>query len=367
MTHFSFEVAYRRDKARIGTLETPHGCIQTPVFMPVGTQGTIKSVLPSDLWDTGTRIALSNTYHLYLRPGAETVKAAGGIHSFMNWPGAVLTDSGGFQILSLGHLLSLNDEGVTFRSHIDGRLIRFTPEDAVQAQLDIGADIIMPLDQPSPYPASFNEAKEAAERTVRWARRAKNVDVPARQALFGIVQGSVYPELRQGCAADLMDIDFPGYALGGLSVGEPKEVFYEITEATTSVLPDSKPRYLMGVGHPVDIIEGVLAGVDMFDCVLPTRNARHGRAFTFLGPLNLKNARFAQDNAPIEEGCDCHACQGFSRAYIRHLLQAEESLAWTLLTLHNLRFFQRFMNSLRRALQEGSQLNFLEKMRKLYP
>lgn len=367
MTHFSFEITHRQGKARLGALGTPHGRIQTPVFMPVGTQGTVKSVLPSDLWDTGTRIALSNTYHLCLRPGAETVKAAGGIHSFMNWPGAVLTDSGGFQILSLGHLLSLDDEGVTFRSHIDGRLIRFTPEDAVQAQVDIGADIIMPLDQPSPYPASFDEAREAADRTVRWARRARNVEVPAHQALFGIVQGSVYRELRLECAEKLMEMGFPGYALGGLSVGEPKEVFYETTEATTSVLPESKPRYLMGVGHPVDIIEGVLAGVDMFDCVLPTRNARHGRAFTFFGPLNLKNARFAHDNAPMEEGCDCHACQGFSRAYVRHLLQAGESLAWTLLSLHNLRFFQRFMDRLRRALQEGSHVNFVEEMRKLYP
>ncbi len=365
--HFSFEIHHKQGKARTGTLHTPHGSVDTPVFMPVGTAGTVKSVLPRDLWDTGTRIALCNTYHLFLRPGSEVVKACGGIHKFMNWPGGVLTDSGGFQVLSLGHMVSLSDEGACFRSHIDGSLVRFTPEDAVSAQVDIGSDMIMPLDQPSPYPTTKKDAEEACERTLKWAKRAQKTFVPPHQTLFGIVQGSVYEDLRVRCAQALADMNFRGYAIGGLSVGEPKEVFYAMTRAVTSVLPEDKPRYLMGVGHPVDIVEGVLAGVDMFDCVLPTRNARHGRAFTFEGPLNLKNAGFKQDLRPIEEDCDCPACRGFSRAYIRHLFQAGESLAWTLLSLHNLRFFQRLTKGLREALVGGGVLHYLDKMRRIYP
>lgn len=367
MPGLRFEVNATRGAARLGRLATPHGEFETPVFMPVGTQATIKSVLPSDVWQTGTRILLSNAYHLYLRPGTGTVRDAGGIHTFMNWPGAVLTDSGGFQVMSLGHMVSVDDGGASFRSHIDGSLIRFTPEVSIKAQVDIGADIIMCFDQCVEYPASWGEAAEAMKRTVLWAGRAREMDVPSKQALFGIVQGSTYKELREECAAKLSAMDFPGYALGGLSVGESKEQLYDLTAFTAGLLPKGKPRYLMGVGHPVDLVKGALAGVDMFDCVLPTRNGRHGRAFTLEGPLNMRNAAHAGDRAPIEDGCDCPACRGFSRGYIRHLLVAGESLAWTLITLHNLRFFQRLMERLRESLRAGTERGLEEEMERLYP
>ncbi|HHW17675.1 MAG TPA: tRNA guanosine(34) transglycosylase Tgt [Firmicutes bacterium] len=353
--------------ARLGILKTPHGSVETPVFMPVGTQGAVKSLFPRDVWETGTRIILSNAYHLYLRPGPSVVEKAGGLHAFMGWPGAILTDSGGFQILSLGHLVSISDQEAVFRSHIDGSLVRFSPEDSVRAQVSIGADIIMCLDQCTPYPISRDLAKDAVRRTILWAKRSRQIEIPDKQALFGIVQGSTYPDLRKECAMELAALDFPGYAIGGLSVGEPKEEFYEVLAQTVQYLPKDRPRYLMGVGHPVDLIEGVLAGVDMFDCVLPTRNARHGRAFTFQGPLNLRNARFTYDFGPLEEGCDCPTCAGFSRAYIRHLFVAGESLAWTLLSVHNLRFFQRFMARLRESLKAGTVQSFREEIERLYP
>lgn len=362
-----FAVDFTRGNARLGKLSTPHGEILTPVFMPVGTQATVKSVLPRDVWDTGSRIIVANAYHLYLRPGTETIRRAGGIHAFMNWPGAVLTDSGGFQVMSLGHMVSVDDGGVSFRSHIDGSPVRFTPEDSVKAQVDMGADIIMCLDQCVPYPASRETAAEAMRRTLLWAGQAKDTPVPSGQAPFGIVQGSTFKDLREECAASLAEMDFPGYAIGGLSVGEPKDEFEDVLARTAELLPQDKPRYLMGVGHPVDLIRGALLGVDMFDCVLPTRNARHGRAFTFQGPLNMRNARHATGESPIEDGCDCPACRGFSRAYIRHLLAAEESLAWTLITLHNLRFFQRFMEALRSSINEGTETSFKEEMERLYP
>lgn len=368
MTQLRFEVNVDISGARLGRLITPHGEVDTPVFMPVGTQATVKAVLPRDVWSTGTRLILANAYHLFLRPGTPIIKDAGGIHRFMSWPGAVLTDSGGFQVMSLGHLVSVSDEGTRFRSHIDGRLVHFTPEDCVKAQVDIGADIIMCLDQCTAYPVDEAGARDAVKRTVAWARRCKRVEVPDSQALFGIVQGSVYPELRKECALRLVEIGFSGYALGGFSVGEPKELFYDMLSYTVQYLPADRPRYLMGVGHPLDIVYGVSSGIDMFDCVLPTRNARHGRAFTFLGPLNLRNAACAVDHSPIEEGCDCLACQqGFSRAYIRHLLVSEESLGWTLITLHNLRFFQRFMVKLREAVQRATLQSFRDEIARLYP
>jgi len=354
-------------EGRVGRLLTPHGEIETPCFMPVGTQGTVKSLLPQNVWASGTRLILANAYHLYLRPGPQVVEKAGGLHSFMNWPGAILTDSGGFQILSLGHLVSISDEGAAFRSHIDGSLIRFTPEDSVRVQKALGSDIIMCLDQCTPYPIEFRQAREAADRTVLWAKKARRVELPENQALFGIVQGSVYPDLRKECALRLRELDFPGYAIGGLSVGEPKAEFYAMVSFTASFLPKDRPRYLMGVGHPLDIVQGVSFGVDMFDCVLPTRNARHGRAFTFQGPLNLKNTGFKEDFGPVEEGCDCETCQGFSRAYIRHLLAAGESLAWTLLSIHNLRFFQRLMEKVRESLMKGTLSRLKEDMERLYP
>jgi queuine tRNA-ribosyltransferase len=362
-----FEVLSTKGKARLGRLSTPHGEIETPVFMPVGTQATVKSTLPQDVWETGSRIILSNAYHLFLRPGTAVVAGAGGLHKFMNWPGAILTDSGGFQIMSLGHMVKVDDGGASFRSHIDGRQIRYTPEDSVRAQIEIGADIIMCLDQCVPFPVGREIAAESARRTTLWAERQREVDVPKKQALFGIVQGSMFKDLRQKSAEDLAALDFPGYALGGFSVGESKEQFYDVLDFTTGFLPKEKPRYLMGVGHPLDLIQGALSGVDMFDCVLPTRNARHGRAFTFAGPLNMRNAAHTHDESPIEPGCDCPACRGFSRAYIRHLLVADESLAWTLITLHNLRFFQRFMGRLRSAIAGGSTADFRADMERLYP
>ena len=367
MPDLRFEIQKSRGKARLGRLYTPHGEIVTPVFMPVGTQATVKSALPQDVWDTGSRLILSNAYHLFLRPGTATVRDAGGLHSFMNWPGATLTDSGGFQIMSLGHMVKVDDGGASFRSHIDGSPIRFSPEDSVRAQVDIGADIIMCLDQCVSHPVSRDAAKDAMRRTSLWARRQRDEEVPDEQALFGIVQGSMFKDLRKESAEELAAMDFPGYALGGFSVGESKQEFYDVLDYTAGFLPREKPRYLMGVGHPLDLVQGVLSGVDMFDCVLPTRNARHGRVFTFSGPLNMRNAVHAGDYSPLEQGCDCPACRGFSRAYIRHLLFAEESLAWTLLTLHNLRFFQRFMERLRSAIMEDTATSFREEMERLYP
>ena len=367
MPKFQYESVFERGNSRIGRIRTFHGVINTPVFMPVGTQATVKAVMPQDVWDTGSHIILGNAYHLYLKPGIDVVKAAGGLHSFMNWPGAILTDSGGFQIMSLGHMVSISDEKAVFRSHIDGSLIVFGPEESMRVQTALGADIIMCLDHCVSSPVPFDVAKEAMERTLYWAGRAKGVKTHSHQALFAIVQGSVYPELRKQCALELASMDFPGYALGGLSVGESKQEFYEMLHLTAGFLPTEKPRYLMGVGHPMDLIEGVLAGIDMFDCVLPTRNARHGRAFSFDGPLNLKNARYAKDFAAIEEECDCRACKGFSRAYIRHLFSAKESLAWSLVSIHNLRFFQRLMERIKTHVFNGTLAFFKEEMGELYP
>ncbi|MGI6643625.1 MAG: tRNA guanosine(34) transglycosylase Tgt [Bacillota bacterium] len=367
MTVLDHHVEFTRGQARLGSLRTPHGAVETPVFMPVGTQATVKSCLPEDIWETGTRILLSNAYHLYLRPGLDVLRAAGGLHKFMNWDGAILTDSGGFQVMSLGHMVSITDEAATFRSHIDGRLVTFCPEDSIEAQIVMGSDIVMCLDQCSPYPVSLDEASQAVRRTLLWAKRALAVEMPKTQALFGIVQGSTYNSLRRYCAMELAAMDFSGYALGGLAVGEPKDEFYDTLAYTMSFLPEHKPRYLMGVGHPLDLVEGALAGVDMFDCVLPTRNARHGRAFTMHGSVNLKNAQFRAEQAPIEEGCDCRACRGFSRSYIRHLFASGESLAQTLVSIHNIRFFQRFMAALREAIRLGSQWSFREEVRRVYP
>lgn len=362
-----FTCDFQKGRARLGRVRTVHGEFDTPVFMPVGTQATVKSVLPQDVWDTGSKMILSNAYHLYLRPGAQAVREAGGLHKFMNYKGSMLTDSGGFQVMSLGSMVKVTDDGASFRSHIDGSSVFFSPEVSVQAQVDIGADVIMCFDQCVPYPVSKEAAREAMIRTTRWAERAKNVPVPDTQALFGIVQGSVWSDLRRESAVELAKLDFPGYAIGGLAVGEPKGEFYDMVRFTTQFLPEDKPRYLMGVGHPVDLIEGAENGVDMFDCVLPTRNARHGRAFTFQGGLNLRNRRHASDLGPVEPGCDCLTCREFSRAYIRHLLVAGESLAWTLLTIHNLRFFQRFMERLRESFREGRVSSFRQEVEAAYP
>ena len=337
--------------ARAGIIHTPHGSFPTPIFMPVGTQASVKAVSPDELRDLGAGIILSNTYHLFLRPGSELIREAGGLHKFMNWDRAILTDSGGFQVFSLGDLRKITEEGVTFRSHIDGSKKFLSPEVATRVQMDLGSDIIMAFDECAPYPAEYDYVKHSMERTTRWAKRCKDTLTREDQGLFGIVQGGMYKDLRTQSAAELVEMDFPGYAVGGLSVGEPKELMYELLEHTVRLLPANKPRYLMGVGTPDCLVEGVLHGIDMFDCVFPTRVARNGMAMTWTGRLVMKNAEFTHDFKPIEENCGCYACRNhFTRAYIRHLVRAGEIFGLRLLTLHNLYFLQAFMQKLRQSI-----------------
>lgn len=341
--------------ARLGRLHTPHGVIETPVFMPVGTQATVKTLNPEEVWDLGARIILSNTYHLYLRPGHDLVQEAGGLHRFMNWKGAVLTDSGGFQVFSLADLRKITEEGVQFRSHIDGSTHFLTPEKATEIQNALGADIIMAFDECTPWPCDHDYARRSLERTTRWAARCKAAHArPEAQALFGIVQGSTFADLRRQAAEEIVELDFPGYGIGGLSVGEPKELMHEMLEVQVPLLPADSPRYLMGVGSPEDLVESVWRGVDMFDCVLPTRIARHGTVFLPDGKMTVRNAEFARDFLPIQEGCDCYACRNYSRAYIRHLMKADEMLGLRLCSIHNLRFLVRTMEEIRAALAAGT-------------
>ncbi|MDR0469297.1 MAG: tRNA guanosine(34) transglycosylase Tgt [Peptococcaceae bacterium] len=339
--------------ARRGRLETPHGAIETPVFMPVGTQATVKAMTPAMLEEVDAEIILSNTYHLYLRPGAGLIADHGGLHSFMHWDKPILTDSGGFQVFSLGDLRKIREEGVEFRSHIDGSIHLFTPENVMGVEEKLGADIAMAFDECIPYPSDYAYAKDAAERNTRWAARCKAAHSREDQSLFGIVQGGMYKELRTRSANDLMEMDFPGYGIGGLSVGEEKPLMYEILEHTTPLLPKNKPRYLMGVGSPDCLVEGVLRGVDMFDCVLPTRIARNGTMFTSEGRLVIRNAKYKDDRRPLDEKCDCYACRHFSRAYIRHLFVAGEILGAMLATIHNLRYLISLMAELRLAIEGG--------------
>ena len=332
--------------ARSGRFETPHGTLLTPVFAPVGTQATVKTLTPRDLGELGATLVLSNTFHLYLRPGTDLVRDFGGVHAFMGWSGPMLTDSGGFQVFSLALMRKLDPDGVTFRSHIDGSLHRFTPESAVASQEALGADIIMCLDEcAEPLDRKYNE--EALRRTHAWAARCKAALRRPDQALFGIVQGGIFHDLRVESARTLRDLDFPGYAIGGLSVGETKADMYATLDITVPELPLDKPRYLMGVGAPEDIVEGVARGIDIFDCVLPTRVARNGGLFTRGGRLNLRNAKYAADPLPVEPGCDCYCCQHFSRAYLRHLFKAGEILGLHLATVHNVRFMIRLMSEIR--------------------
>lgn len=337
--------------ARLGRLETPHGIVETPVFMPVGTQATVKTLTPEQLQGIGAQIVLSNTYHLYLRPGHELVRRAGGLHKFMNWDRPILTDSGGFQVFSLNDLRKIREEGVEFRSHIDGSTHFLSPEKAIEIQNALGADIIMCFDECPPYPADREYAENSLARTVRWAERCKDFHKETeRQALFGIIQGGMYHDLRARSASQMTELDFPGYSLGGLSVGEPKPLMYEVLESTVPLMPRDKPRYLMGVGSPDCLVEGVLRGIDMFDCVLPTRVARNGTALTGFGKVVVRNASYSEDFEPIELGCDCYTCQNFSRAYIRHLIKADEVLGLTLVSIHNLRFLLRLMEGMREAI-----------------
>ena len=347
--------------ARAGRIHTPHGSFDTPIFMPVGTQASVKTLAPEELKEMGAGIILSNNYHLFLRPGSKLVKEAGGLHKFMNWDRAILTDSGGFQVFSLGDLRKISEEGVTFRSHIDGSKKFLSPEIATQSQMDLGADIIMAFDECVPYPADFKYTRESMELTLRWAQRCKDTMTNPNQGLFGIVQGGMYKDLRIECDNRLVDMDFPGYAVGGLSVGEPKELMYEMLNITLEHLPQNKARYLMGVGTPDCLVEGVLRGIDMFDCVYPTRVARNGTAMTWNGRLVIKNAQYERDFHPIDEHCNCYTCRNYSRAYIRHLVRVNEIFGLRLLTIHNLHFLIDFMRQMRQSIMEDRFPEFYRK------
>lgn len=340
--------------ARAGIMHTAHGTFLTPMFMPVGTQATVKTLTPQMLKDLKAQIILSNTYHLFLRPGEKLISAAGGLHSFMSWGGGILTDSGGFQVFSLSDMRKITEEGVAFRSHIDGSKQFLSPEIATQVQMDLGSDIAMAFDECIPYPAEHDYVLASTDRTTRWAKRCKDTHSHPYQVMFGIVQGGMFPDLRKRSAEALVDLDFPGYAIGGLSVGESKELMYEVLEATTPLLPDEKPRYLMGVGTPDCLVEGVARGVDMFDCVYPTRVARNGTVLTKHGRLVIRNAAYRADFSPIEEDCDCYTCRNFTRAYIRHLFKAEEILGLELATIHNIHFLLRLMEKAREAILNDS-------------
>lgn len=350
---FEFELTAQNGRARTGVFRTPHGDLRTPVFAPVGTQATVKTLTPEQLKEMGASLVLSNTYHLYLRPGDELVREMGGLHHFMQWPNPMLTDSGGFQVFSLSNTRKVDEDGVTFKSHIDGSTHRFTPERSIQIQNNLGADIIMAFDECAD-PNEHAYIKKAMERTHRWAERSLQAHGRSDQALFGIVQGGVDPDLRAQSASFIASLPFAGIAIGGLSVGETKEEMHRTLDVVTPLLPENKPRYLMGVGTHEDLIHGVLRGVDIFDCVLPTRLARHHAAFSPEGRLNLMNAAYARDQRPIDEACDCYTCRTFTRAYLRHLIVAKELLAGTLLSIHNLRALIRLMEEIRSDIQAGT-------------
>jgi queuine tRNA-ribosyltransferase len=373
---FRFQIEARDGAARAGRFFTPHGEVQTPVFMPVGTLGTVKGVPQDTLEELGVEIILNNTYHLYLRPGVETVRRLGGVHKFMSWERPILTDSGGFQVFSLSDLRKVTEEGVAFRSHLDGSSHFFSPESATAAQIGLGADIIMAFDECTEHPAEYARTRDSMGLTLRWARRSKDYfeahkhETPwfagreeQSQALFGIVQGGMFPDLRRESARRTVEMDFPGYAIGGLSVGEPRAMTYEMVDAAIRFLPEDKPRYLMGVGTPEEIVHYVAAGVDMMDCVLPTRAARHGLLFTSEGRLTIKNARYATDEGPIDPNCACKVCGRYSRAYLRHLYASNELLAQTLNTIHNLAYYIDTMRRVRQAIILGDFAKFLSGVR----
>lgn len=348
--------------ARLGVLETPHGAVETPAFMPVGTQGTVKAITVPELEEMQTGMILGNCYHLYLRPGVEIIARAGGLHKFINWRGGILTDSGGFQIFSLGGMRKLSDDGVTFTSHIDGSTHYLTPERVTRLQNMLGSDIAMVLDHCPPYPASYEAVREAVERTSRWAWRCRQAHQRPNQALFAIIQGGVYPDLREASARELVGMDFPGYAVGGLSVGEPKVLMYETLDTVGPLLPEAKLRYLMGVGSPDALLEGVRRGIDIFDCVLPTRIARNGRVMTTDGYLTIRNAVYAADMSPLDQRCGCPVCRNYTRAYIRHLLNAGEMLGMRLTTYHNLYYLAELMKEIRQAIGQGRFARYYREM-----
>jgi queuine tRNA-ribosyltransferase len=389
MSSFTFSVTHTDGAARRGVLATPHGVVQTPAFMAVGTQGAVKALTHRDLDDLGAEIILANTYHLYLRPGAGRIGAFGGLHAFMGWNKPILTDSGGYQVFSLAARRKVREEGATFRSHLDGSEHLLTPESAVEIQAQLGSDIAMVLDECLEHPASHDRARESLERTLRWARRGRDHFVALRsefvgsdprtgtgvrpqltnpgQAQFGIIQGGTFPDLRRRSVEETVAIGFEAYAIGGLSVGEPVPDMYDVTEQTAPLLPSDRPRYLMGVGTPVDLVESVARGIDMFDCVLPTRNARNGQLFTSTGRLNIKNAEYADDKGPLDARCVCYTCRNFSRAYLRHLFHAGEMTAGTLNTLHNLHFYLDSMRRIREAIVFSTLEEIRQEYRRVFP
>lgn len=357
---FEFELLHvdKHTGARRGRLHTPHGVIETPIFMPVGTQASVKTMSPDELKDCGAQIILSNTYHLHLRPGEQLIQKAGGLHKFMNWDRPILTDSGGFQVFSLASLRKLEEYGVEFRSHLDGSRQFISPEISVGIQQALGSDIMMQFDECSPYPCDYDRAKNAMHRTLRWLERCMKAKTNDHQALFGIVQGAFYGDLRIECAKEMARLDLPGFGIGGLSVGEPKEIMYDMLEQMMPYMPEKKPRYLMGVGSPDCLIEGVLRGVDMFDCVLATRVARNGTVFTHDGRLVVRNAKYAEDFTPLDPDCDCYACRNFTRGYIRHLFKASEILALRLNSIHNIYFLTHMMSEMRQAIENDALLDW---------
>lgn len=366
-----FQLLKQSGNVRRGVLKTAHGEIQTPFFMTIGTVGAIKGLTPDEIRELGGQVILANTYHLHLRPSEEVVAKAGGLHKFMNWDGMILTDSGGYQVFSLARIRKLTDEGVEFQSHIDGKKVFLTPEKAIEIQQKLGSDVMMCLDECAPYPAERKYVEKSLELTTKWAKRCKESGIRNKESadsrllnpdslLFGIVQGGVYPDLRERSAKELTEIGFDGYALGGLSVGEPNELMYEIIEKTVPFLPEDKPRYLMGVGTPRDILEAVERGIDMFDCVLPTRNARHGWLFTSRGIVRIKNERYKEDFTPLDPDCRCYTCQHYTKAYLRHLYAAGEVLSLRLNTLHNVAFYQTLMRNIRQAIEENRFAEFKE-------
>ena len=366
--NFEIKKIDKKTGARLGVMHLPHGDVETPVFMPVGTQATVKSMTPEELKDeVKSHIILSNTYHLYLRPGHELIREAGGLHKFMNWDRNILTDSGGFQVFSLGDLRKITEDGVEFRSHLNGSKHFISPEKSMEIQNALGSDIMMAFDECAPYGASYDYVQKSMRRTTRWAKRCKEYHKNTQnQALFGIVQGGFFKDLRKESAKELAKLDFPGYAVGGISVGEPKEEFLDILRYTTPLLPENKPRYLMGVGSPDYLIEAAISGIDMCDCVMPTRMARNGTALTHFGQVNLLNACHAKDFTTLDKECDCYTCKNYTKAYIRHLFKAKEILGARLLSIHNLRFLVNLMENVREAIKQDSLLEFREEFYKKY-
>ena len=352
--------------ARLGKIKTNYGEYDTPMFMPVGTQATVKTLSPEELKDMNAGIILSNTYHLWLRPGEDVVNEAGGLHKFMNWNGPILTDSGGFQVFSLAKPKDITEEGVKFKNHLNGDNLFLTPEKSIEIQNKLDSDIAMSFDECIGWPATYDYCKQSVERTIRWAKRGKEVFNNERQSLFGIVQGGEYPELRQHCAEELVKMDFDGYSIGGTSVGEDKPTMYKMVAMSTKHLPENKVRYLMGVGDPIDIIENVIRGIDIFDCVSPTRLARHGHALTKYGKINLKNAKYKRDFTAIEDTCDCYACKNYTKSYIKHLINANETFGARLLSIHNIRYLIRLTEELRESIKNDNILEYKEEFIKKY-